>query len=604
MTKARDLSKLLSTSNGKIAGSNLDVSFENISDTGTEGTKVASGTTAQRGSTTGQLRFNSTTNLAEYYDGTAFKSIDSPPAINSIDDGDVDSAGGGNQTIVITGSNFSTGATVTLVANSGSDITPSTVTRNSATQITIVHAKSGFVNANEPYDVKVTNTSGLSATLADVITVDNEPSWQTSAGALSGSPFNDGSTINVTLSATDPDGDTVTYALQSGTLPTGISLNSSTGVLSGTLPDESSNVTYNFTIRATANSKTTDRAFSLVNQDNNPPVFGVASGSLGTLFDSSRASSNLTTITATDPQGTAVTFAVTSGSIPSGLTLNSNGTFSGTANAVGSNSTSTFTVTATSGGQTATRQYTIEVKAPVFQVYTSGSGTWSRPTGLSASSQIKLLVVAGGGGAGGGRTGDPAGGGGAGGLVIITNFVTAQSSYTYSVGGGGQGGQGGASYGSNGSNSTFASSGSGTITANGGGGGGGTTYGHSVHGNSGGSGGGSGSYDGNGGSSNQSSSFTIDGTSYSNVGHGGSGSGGNGGAGGGANGNASGNTGGAGKNVSSDFGTSYGNSGVFSKGGNDGSGGNASANTGNGGGSNFGTWPGGNGGSGIIILKY
>jgi hypothetical protein len=41
MTKARDLSKLLSTANGKIAGANLDVSFENIADTGTEGTKVA-----------------------------------------------------------------------------------------------------------------------------------------------------------------------------------------------------------------------------------------------------------------------------------------------------------------------------------------------------------------------------------------------------------------------------------------------------------------------------------------------------------------------------------------------------------------------------------
>jgi hypothetical protein len=40
MTKARDIANLLSTANGKIAGSNLDVSFENISDTGTEGTKV------------------------------------------------------------------------------------------------------------------------------------------------------------------------------------------------------------------------------------------------------------------------------------------------------------------------------------------------------------------------------------------------------------------------------------------------------------------------------------------------------------------------------------------------------------------------------------
>ena len=49
MTKARDIA---------------DFKFENITDTGTEGTKVASGTTGQRGSTTGQFRFNTTTNLA------------------------------------------------------------------------------------------------------------------------------------------------------------------------------------------------------------------------------------------------------------------------------------------------------------------------------------------------------------------------------------------------------------------------------------------------------------------------------------------------------------------------------------------------------------
>jgi hypothetical protein len=84
MTKARDLSKLLSTANGKIAGSNLDVSFENITDTGTEGTKVATGTNAQRGSTQGQLRFNTDTGLAEYYTGTAFKAIDSPPTVSSL----------------------------------------------------------------------------------------------------------------------------------------------------------------------------------------------------------------------------------------------------------------------------------------------------------------------------------------------------------------------------------------------------------------------------------------------------------------------------------------------------------------------------------------
>ena len=82
----------------------------NIVDTGTEGTKVASGTTAERGSTAGQLRFNSTTGLAEYYTGTAFKSIDSPPTVSSLDVTEVDSQAGCNQTIVITGSGFGSGA--------------------------------------------------------------------------------------------------------------------------------------------------------------------------------------------------------------------------------------------------------------------------------------------------------------------------------------------------------------------------------------------------------------------------------------------------------------------------------------------------------------
>jgi len=42
MTKARDLADIAgAVSNGKIASDDVNVSFENISDTGTEGTKVA-----------------------------------------------------------------------------------------------------------------------------------------------------------------------------------------------------------------------------------------------------------------------------------------------------------------------------------------------------------------------------------------------------------------------------------------------------------------------------------------------------------------------------------------------------------------------------------
>ena len=115
MTKARVFADIAgAVSNGKIASDDVNVSFENISDTGTEGTKVASGTSAQRGSTAGQLRFNTTTGLAEYYTGTEFKSIDSPPTVQSISPTTETDA---NANIVITGSGFSSGATVKFIGN-------------------------------------------------------------------------------------------------------------------------------------------------------------------------------------------------------------------------------------------------------------------------------------------------------------------------------------------------------------------------------------------------------------------------------------------------------------------------------------------------------
>ena len=51
--------------------------------------------------------------------------------------------------------------------------------------------------------------------------------------------------------------------------------------------------------------------------------------------------------------------SVTAGSIPGGLTLNSNGSWSGTPNSVGSDATSTFTVRATAGSEVADREFTI-----------------------------------------------------------------------------------------------------------------------------------------------------------------------------------------------------------------------------------------------------
>ena len=247
----------------KNKGLGTSVSFNNINDTGTEGTKVASGTTAQRGSTTGQFRFNSTTGLAEYYDGSQFKAIDSPPTISSIDVTEVDSQAGGNQTIVITGSGFQSGATVTFVGASGADFNASTVTINNETQITTVAPKVSFLNAQEPYGVKVTNTSGLSATLSGQINVDTSPSWSTASGNIGS--VEEGASANLTVSATDPDGDTVAYSETTSVLSgAGFSLNSGTGAITGTANAVSGDTTDTFTLRATANSKNVDRQFNII----------------------------------------------------------------------------------------------------------------------------------------------------------------------------------------------------------------------------------------------------------------------------------------------------------------------------------------------------
>jgi hypothetical protein len=275
-----------------------DILGKNRKFTGTTGIKIPSGTQAQRVNETGQLRFNTTTNLAEYYDGTNWKSIDAPPTISGIDVTEVDSQAGGDQTIVITGSSFASGATVTFVGNAGTDFNASTTTVDSATQVTAVAPKSSFLNAQEPYGVKVTNASGLSATLASQINVDSSPSWQTASGSL-GEVF-EGDAASFSVSATDPDGDTVAYSETGGTVlsTNGLSINSSTGAITGTAGTVASDTTLNFDLRATANSKTADRAFSIVIKDaferdaNTLAFFDFASGKS---YDGSSTLQDLTT---------------------------------------------------------------------------------------------------------------------------------------------------------------------------------------------------------------------------------------------------------------------------------------------------------------------
>jgi hypothetical protein len=69
----------------------------------------------------------------------------------------------------------------------------------------------------------------------------------------------------------------------------------------------------------------------------------------------------------------------------------------------------------------------------------TASGTWTAPTGVTSAQ----VILVGGGGGGGGGSQNVAGGGGAGGQVIVKNLaVTPGTTYSITVGAGGQGGQG------------------------------------------------------------------------------------------------------------------------------------------------------------------
>ena len=211
----------------------------------------------------GQFIFNETLNLAQYYDGTQWITIDASPVISSVNNANpTETQIAAGFDIVITGDGFKSGATVTFIGNDGTTYTSPTVTFNSSTQLTArIHAS--VSNANEPYDVKVTNLSSLSNTLADAFNVNAKPVWSTSAGSLG--QVIEGANANITVAATDPESDTIAYSETTSNLSgAGFSLNSSSGLISGTAAAVSGDTTTSFTLRATAGGQTTDRSFSII----------------------------------------------------------------------------------------------------------------------------------------------------------------------------------------------------------------------------------------------------------------------------------------------------------------------------------------------------
>jgi hypothetical protein len=120
------------------------------------------------------------------------------------------------------------------------------------------------------------------------------------------------------------------------------------------------------------------------------------SGTVGTITDAQRSGGySLSSCGGSSNIGTP-TFAVTSGALPTGLSLSSSGAISGTVtNSVGTNTVSNFTVTATISayGYTETRAFSVQVNAPVISFTTSAGSIGTVEDSQRSNGSYSLSAV-------------------------------------------------------------------------------------------------------------------------------------------------------------------------------------------------------------------
>ncbi|MGA7684925.1 MAG: putative Ig domain-containing protein [Terriglobales bacterium] len=190
---------------------------------------------------------------------------------------------------------------------------PAGLTLNAGTGA-ISGTPTGNVTGPVNFTVKVTDAetpTAKTATAALSITISTTPLSVTTSSLAVGV---DGSAYTQTLQATggvSPYSWTVT----TGTLPTGLSLNSSTGVISGTPTGSSATFTVTATDSETPTPQTANKQLTItVNPQLAVTTASLPAGTVGTAYNQ--------TLGATGGI-TPYTWAVTVGSLPAGLTLNS-----------------------------------------------------------------------------------------------------------------------------------------------------------------------------------------------------------------------------------------------------------------------------------------
>ena len=211
------------------------------------------------GASAGQMYFATDTNQIYYSNGTDWINIASQsPSISGIEPRLIELEQ--DRTINITGSSFDPNVTVSFGSVTSPEVT--VLSAGNLTATTGTELESGI------HDVTLENPNGASDTFIGGLIVNSPPEWQTPEGSLGSVLELSDSGWTTPLVATDPDGGELTYSVVSGSLPGGLSLDSSSGEITGTIDSVDEDTTSNFTVAVTDNlGISVERSFSITNQN-------------------------------------------------------------------------------------------------------------------------------------------------------------------------------------------------------------------------------------------------------------------------------------------------------------------------------------------------
>ena len=332
------------------AGSTAEIYDNSTSSTGYF--DVPTGTQAQRPSSPnfGNIRYNTTLDYYETYGASGWAVIASPPSITLISP--VSFSGEAGQSFAITGTGFDVGSTAKFIGNNGFEYNMGTLTFYSGTSVAVTNGTNLPTN-NEPYRIRITNSAGLSGESVTSIDSGTNPTFNTGGGRIiTTSTWNQNA--STTLSASDAETSISSYRMGSlGALPPGYSLNTSTGVISGSSTNQAS-TNYQFSVEAldtVGNVGSRDFNIQIVNA---PPVWN---SSVNGTLDVIKGISNNKPLSATDPEGQSITYSNVS-SFPAGLSI-SGSSVVGTP--TGSLGTSSLTLRASDGFSTADRTFNVVI---------------------------------------------------------------------------------------------------------------------------------------------------------------------------------------------------------------------------------------------------